>query len=71
MKPETLTRVGHSAAEMGHLSSQVVASLVSEIVMCTKEANKKTRAAAYDLLVEVRLIRSTTDLCCSRPCSVL
>eukprot|EP00873_Tetraselmis_striata_P019446 jgi/Tetstr1/439710/TSEL_028129.t1 len=32
---------------------QVVASLVSEIVMCTKEANKKTRAAAYDLLVEV------------------
>ncbi|GFR52360.1 hypothetical protein Agub_g14918 [Astrephomene gubernaculifera] len=30
---------------------QLVASLVADIVLCTKESNKKTRAAAYDLLV--------------------
>lgn len=30
---------------------QVVATLVSEIVLCTKEVNQKTRAAAYALLV--------------------
>jgi ribosomal RNA-processing protein 12 len=31
--------------------TQVVATLVSEIVLCTKEVNQKTRAAAYSLLV--------------------
>ena len=30
---------------------QVVATLVSEIVLCVKEVNIKTRAAAYALLV--------------------
>lgn len=30
---------------------QVVASLVGEIVLCVKEVNQKTRAAAYALLV--------------------
>ncbi len=30
---------------------QVVSRLVSEIVLCTKEVNQKTRAAAYALLV--------------------
>lgn len=32
---------------------QVVATLVSEIVLCVKEVNQKTRAAAYGLLVEL------------------
>ena len=32
-------------------SWQVVARLVGEIVLCTKEVNQKTRAAAYALLV--------------------
>ena len=30
---------------------QVVAMLVSEIVLCIKEVNKRTRVAAYELLV--------------------
>lgn len=30
---------------------QVVAALVGEIVLCVKEVNQKTRAAAYGLLV--------------------
>ena len=30
---------------------QVVAMLVSEIVLCIKEVNKRTRIAAYELLV--------------------
>lgn len=33
--------------------NQVVASMVSEIILCTKEVNKRTRAAAYDLLVQI------------------
>ncbi|BDA46153.1 RRP12-like protein [Coccomyxa sp. Obi] len=32
---------------------QVVATLVSEIVLCVKEVNQKTRAAAYGLLVDL------------------
>jgi hypothetical protein len=31
----------------------VVATLVSEIVLCVKEVNQKTRAAAYGLLVDL------------------
>ncbi len=31
--------------------AQVVAALVAEIVLCIKEVNKKTRVAAYELLV--------------------
>lgn len=33
--------------------AQVVASLVGEIILCVKESNKKTRVAAYGLLVEI------------------
>lgn len=33
------------------VSVQVVAMLVSEIVLCIKEVNKRTRVAAYELLV--------------------
>ena len=33
------------------VSVQVVAMLVSEIVLCIKEVNKRTRIAAYELLV--------------------
>lgn len=32
---------------------QVVASMVSEIILCVKEVNQKTRAAAYELLVSL------------------
>ena len=32
---------------------QVVAALVGEIVLCVKEVNQKTRAAAYGLLVDL------------------
>jgi hypothetical protein len=32
---------------------QVVGSLLSELILGVKEANKKTRAVAYQLLVEV------------------
>lgn len=31
----------------------VITPMVSEIILCVKEANKRTRTAAYDLLVEV------------------
>ena len=30
---------------------QVVGSMVSEIILCVKEVNQKTRTAAYELLV--------------------
>ena len=33
--------------------TQVVATLVSEIALCVKEVNQKTRAAAYGLLVDL------------------
>ncbi|KAK9818389.1 hypothetical protein WJX72_011834 [[Myrmecia] bisecta] len=32
---------------------QVVATMVSEIILCVKEVNKKTRIAAYELLIEL------------------
>ena len=32
---------------------QVVASMVSEIILCVKEVNQKTRAAAYELLISL------------------
>ena len=32
---------------------QVVSALVGEIVLCTKEVNQKTRAAAFALLVDL------------------
>ncbi len=35
------------------MAAQVVATLVSEIVLCVKEVNQKTRAAAYGLLVDL------------------
>lgn len=38
---------------------QVIAMLVSEIVLCIKEVNKRTRIAAYELLVG--LARSMHD----------
>lgn len=31
----------------------MVASLVSEIILCVKERNKATRATAFDLLVQI------------------
>ncbi|GAB4822579.1 hypothetical protein N2152v2_009625 [Parachlorella kessleri] len=34
-------------------AKQVVASMVGEIILCVKESNKKTRLAAYQLLVEI------------------
>ena len=37
----------------GQVCSQVVSALVGEIVLCTKEVNKKTRAAAFALLVDL------------------
>jgi hypothetical protein len=40
-----------AAHPWGALGAQVVATLVSEIVLCVKEVNIKTRAAAYALLV--------------------
>ena len=38
---------------MGGGCLQVVSALVGEIVLCTKEVNKKTRAAAFALLVDL------------------
>lgn len=32
---------------------QVVGSMVSEIILCVKEVNQKTRTAAYELLVSL------------------
>ena len=32
---------------------QLVATLVAEIILCCKEINTKTRAAAYELLVDI------------------
>ncbi|EFJ51860.1 hypothetical protein VOLCADRAFT_87463 [Volvox carteri f. nagariensis] len=40
---------------------QLAASLIAEIVMCTKEANKKTRSAAYDLLVGLAHVMDEQD----------
>ena len=37
----------------GQVCPQVVSALVGEIVLCTKEVNKKTRAAAFALLVDL------------------
>lgn len=47
--------VGDEAASMSEdeQRKQVVASLVGEIVLCVKEVNQKTRAAAYGLLVDM------------------
>ena len=48
--------VGGSAPLCWHEScccGQVVSALVGEIVLCTKEVNKKTRAAAFALLVDL------------------
>ena len=33
--------------------AQLVATLVAEIILCCKEVNTKTRAAAFELLVEI------------------
>nr|PNR59348.1 hypothetical protein PHYPA_002139 [Physcomitrium patens] len=33
--------------------NEAIATLISEIVLATKESNKKTRNAAYDLLIEI------------------
>ena len=40
-----------TASETFSVLIQVVAMLVSEIVLCIKEVNKRTRIAAYELLV--------------------
>jgi ribosomal RNA-processing protein 12 len=32
---------------------EIIATLISEVVLTTKESNKKTRNAAYDLLIEI------------------
>ncbi|GLC60588.1 hypothetical protein PLESTB_001631100 [Pleodorina starrii] len=40
---------------------QLAASLIAEIVLCTKEANKKTRSAAYDLLVGLAHVMDEQD----------
>ena len=32
---------------------QLVATLVAEIILCCKEVNTKTRAAAYELLIDI------------------
>jgi ribosomal RNA-processing protein 12 len=44
---------GGGGGGRGARARAVLAPLVSEIVLSLKEANKRTRAAAYDLLVEV------------------
>lgn len=53
-------RCGSSHAALLHISSvksqqvqQLITPIVSEIVLCLKEANKKTRTAAYDVIVEI------------------
>ena len=47
--------LGEDAGDMSEdeQRKQVVASLVGEIVLCVKEVNQKTRAAAYGLLVDL------------------
>ena len=35
------------------MAVQVVGSMVSEIILCVKEVNQKTRTAAYELLVSL------------------
>ncbi|KAG2424708.1 hypothetical protein HXX76_014284 [Chlamydomonas incerta] len=49
------------AASAGGRRRQLVASLVADIVLCTKEANMKTRAAAYDLLVGLAHLMDQAD----------
>lgn len=39
----------------------VVAEMVGEIILCLKEANKKTRAAAYELLVDLARAMQIAD----------
>ena len=39
----------------------VVAEMVGEIILCLKEANKKTRAAAYELLVDLAMAMHIAD----------
>ena len=47
--------LGEDAGDMSEdeQRKQVVAALVGEIVLCVKEVNQKTRAAAYGLLVDL------------------
>lgn len=42
-----------SSGSAGEAVKTVVSQLISEIVLCTKESNKRARAAAYDLLIEI------------------
>jgi ribosomal RNA-processing protein 12 len=44
---ETMVLSGTDGARM------VITPMVTEIILCVKEANKRTRAAAFDLLIEV------------------
>lgn len=43
----------HTASEDKQKTRDVIAGIVAELILSLKEANQKTRAAAYDLLVEV------------------
>ena len=45
------SRAGHGHLTWPHV--QVVSALVGEIVLCVKEVNQKTRAAAFELLVSL------------------
>ncbi|PNW69821.1 hypothetical protein CHLRE_19g751197v5 [Chlamydomonas reinhardtii] len=52
---------GAAGGSAGSRRRQLVASLVADIVLCTKEANMKTRAAAYDLLVGLAHLMDQAD----------
>ena len=44
---------GRLTPNLNHPVLQLVAQLVAEIILCCKEVNTKTRATAFELLVEV------------------
>ena len=44
---------GSGGNEATAVASLVLTPLITEIILCVKEANKRTRAAAFDLLVDV------------------
>ncbi|KAG2487102.1 hypothetical protein HYH03_014215 [Edaphochlamys debaryana] len=58
---EAMAEAEAAAADPAAARRQVVAALVAEIVLCTKESNKKTRAAAYDLLVGLAHVMDEQD----------
>ena len=55
----TLGALGQTRAALtcealkSRVALQLVATLVAEIILCCKEVNTKTRAAAYELLIDI------------------